>query len=74
MIKGVDRDKCITISKIAVSLGICTAMTAEVVGVCVRTGILHLVLKKNLSMTNFDQCTDADVKSHREVVLFSIWK
>ena len=29
--------------QIAVPLGICTAMTAEVVGACVLTGILDLV-------------------------------
>ena len=40
VIKGVDRDRWITISKIAVPVGLCTAMAAEVMGACVLTGIL----------------------------------
>ena len=46
VIKGVDRNKWITVSKIAVPLGICTALTAEVAGVCVLAGILVFVLSK----------------------------
>ena len=42
-IKGVDRDSWVTISKIAVLLKACTAMAAEVMGVCVLTEILDLV-------------------------------
>ena len=64
VIKGADKDKWITISKIAVFWCTCTVMTAEVVGVCVLTGILDLVLGKNHSMKNIDQCIDAFVKSH----------
>ena len=41
-----DRDKWITISKIAVLLKVCTAMAAEVVGAGVLTGISDLVLGK----------------------------
>ena len=46
------------------ALGIGTAMTAEVVDVCVLTGILDLVLNKNLSMKNISQCIDAVIRNH----------
>ena len=55
-------DKRVAISKIAVPLGIGTAMIAEVVGVCVLTGILDLVLNNNLSVKNFHQCIDAIIR------------
>ena len=45
-IKAVDKDKRITISRIAVPLKMCTAMAAEVAGARVLTGILDLVLGK----------------------------
>ena len=64
VIKGVHRNKRITFSKIAVHLGIGTAMTAEVVGVCVFTGILDLVLTKFLKMKNVNQCIDAIIRNH----------
>ena len=38
VIKGVDRDKWITISEMAVPLKACTAMAAEVMGASVPTG------------------------------------
>ena len=53
VIEGVDWEKWITTSKIAVPLGTGTAMAAEVVGVCVLTGILVLVLQNSLSAKNF---------------------
>ena len=49
-IKGVDRKKWIAISKIAVPLGIGTARTADVVGVCVLTGIMDFVLNNLASV------------------------
>ena len=52
VVEGVDTNKWITISKIAVPLGIGTAMTAEMVGLCVLTCILDFVLNKSLSMKN----------------------
>ena len=64
VIKGPDKKKWITISKIAVSLGTRTAMTAEVVGVCDLTGIQDIVFGKNLSMENISQCIDVILKSH----------
>ena len=63
VIKGGDRDKWITISEIGY-LGTCTAMTAELVGVCILTGILDLVLSRNFCTKNISQCIDAIVKSH----------
>ena len=55
MIKGVDRKKWVTISKIAVPLKVSAAMAAEVVGVCVLTGVFDLILWKNLSEQNINQ-------------------
>ena len=40
VIKGVDRERWVAISKIAVPLKVGSAMAAEVAGVCVLTGIL----------------------------------
>ena len=57
VIKGVDRDKWITISKIAVLLKVCTAMAADVVGARVLTGILDLVLGKTISMDTINRCS-----------------
>ena len=64
VVKGVDRSKWITISKVAVPLGIGTAMAAEVMGAGVLTGILDLVLHKSLSVKNISQCIDAMVKKY----------
>ena len=64
VIKGVDKDKWISISKIAGPSRMCTAMAAEVVDVCVLTGILDLVLGKNISVKANNQCIDAVIKSH----------
>ena len=58
VIKGVDRDKWITISTLAVPLRMCTAM-AEVVGASVLTGIMDLVLRKNIGKKASNQCIDA---------------
>ena len=49
MIKVVDRDKWITISKIAVFLRMCTVMDSEVVGVSVLLGFLDLVRRQPLA-------------------------
>ena len=64
VIKGLDGDKRITISKIAAPLRMCTAMAAEVASVCVFTGILDFVLGTNLSMKAINQCIDAVIKIH----------
>ena len=49
VIKGVDREKWVTISQIAVPLKVGAAM-AEIAGVCVLTSILDLILCKCLSV------------------------
>ena len=54
VIKGADT--WITNSKLAVLPGIGTAMAAEVMGVCVLTSILDLVLHKSLNIKNINQC------------------
>ena len=49
VIKGGDRDKWITISKVAVPMGVGTALAAEVMGVCVCScGNIDLVFHKSL--------------------------
>ena len=58
----VDRDKWITISKIAVPLKACTAMATKVVGASVLTGISDLVLEKAISMEAINQCVDDIIK------------
>ena len=56
LIKGVDRDRWITISRIAEPLKACTAMAAEVVGVSVLlSGTLDLVLVKTISLEAINQ-------------------
>ena len=51
VIKGVDRDNWVTISRIAVPLSAGTAMAAEGMGVCVPTEILDLVF-------NMSECSE----------------
>ena len=46
VIKGVDKDRWVTIGKIAVPLKVSTAMTSEVMGVCVFTEFFDLVFNK----------------------------
>ena len=48
VIEGVDRERWVTISQIAVPLNVGTAMAAEMMGVCVLTGILDLFCYKCL--------------------------
>ena len=52
VIRGVVKE-WITVSKIAVPLGIGTAMAAEVMGICVLTSILALVVHKSLSVKKY---------------------
>ena len=54
VIKGVDRERWVTISRSAVPLKVGTAV-AEVAGVCVLTGILDLVLN-NFCVQSVNQC------------------
>ena len=42
-IKGADRDKWITISMVAVPLGMRSALSAEVVGACILADVLGLI-------------------------------
>ena len=69
-IKGIDRDKWITVSNIALPLGVGVAMAAEVMGVCVLTGILDLVLHKSLGVTYVHQCIDKKPSKIVHVFLF----
>ena len=55
MIKGVDREKWVTVNKIPVLLKVTAAMAAEAVGVCVFTGVLDLILCKSLNVQNINQ-------------------
>ena len=49
-VKAVDREKWITISKIAVPLKVLTAMAAEVAGNSMFTGVPDLLLDKKFNM------------------------
>ena len=51
VMEGVDREKWITLRKIAVPLTTCTAMAAEIVGASVLTGILELFFGKSVWTT-----------------------
>ena len=42
VIKGIDKERWVTINKIAIPLEAGTAMAAEIAGVCVLTSILDL--------------------------------
>ena len=55
VIKGADREKWVTTSKIAVPLKVGAAMAAEVIQVRVLTSVLDLILCKSLSVQNIDQ-------------------
>ena len=58
VIKGADRDKWVTISKVAVPLRVGTAMAAEVLGVCVLKEIFDLVFHKCLNIQNMNRYID----------------
>ena len=62
VIRCVDQDKWITHSKIAVLLKACTAMAAEVGGVCVQMGILDFIPRKTINVNN-NRCIDEMMKS-----------
>ena len=63
IIKGVHRDRWITIGKIAVPLGSGTAKAAEVMGAHVLTSILDLVPHECLSVKHVKQYVDAILKN-----------
>ena len=58
VIKGFAREEWVTNSKIAVPHKVETAMAAEMMGVCVRTGTLDLIFNKCLCVPNVDKCID----------------
>ena len=58
VIKGVDKDRWVTISRIAVPLKAGAAMAAEVTGVWVLTEILDLVFTKCLGVQIINRCLD----------------
>ena len=62
VIKGVDRERWVTISRIAVPLKVGTAIAAETMGVCMPTGILDLVFHKCLCGQITDMCIDTSMK------------
>ena len=55
VIKGVDREKWVTITKIALPLKASAAMAAEILGVCVLTSVLDLIFCKSSSVQNINQ-------------------
>ena len=44
-------------------MGVGTAMTVEVMGVCVLSEIFNLVIHKSLSVQNMNQCIDTLLKN-----------
>ena len=56
VIKGFDRERWVTNSKIVVPLKVGTAVAAEVAGVCVLTGILDLIFCKCLCAQSVNEC------------------
>ena len=56
VILGVDKEKWVTISKIALPLRECTDMAVEMTGVCLLMGVLNLILNKNLNVGNVNRC------------------
>ena len=61
--KGVDRERWVTISKIAVLRKVGAATAAEMMGVCVLTGFLDLVFHKCLCGQNINHCVDTIMKT-----------
>ena len=59
VIIGADRDKWVTVSKVAVFVSVGTAMAVEVMGVCVLTETLDLVFANSLSVQNINRCIGA---------------
>ena len=62
VIKEVDRERWVTISRSAVPLKVGTAMEAEMMGVCVLTGILDLIFHKCLCVQNTSRCIGTILK------------
>ena len=56
--KGCAREEWVTITTIAVPSSVRTAMAADMIGVCVLTGILDLMFNKSLCVLNIDKCID----------------
>ena len=56
--KGCAREEWVTITKNAVPSKVRTAKTAEMMGVCVLTGILDLMFNQCPCVLNIDKCID----------------
>ena len=54
--KGVDREKWVTISTIAIPLKVGTVMASEIAGVCVLTCIIDLIFCTCLGVKNVNLC------------------
>ena len=67
VINVVDRDKWVTISKIALPLKACITMTAEVVGASVLTVLLDLVLGEALSVNTIQPVYRRHHKVHLRI-------
>ena len=56
VIKGFNRERWVTITKIAIPLKVGTAMAAEVAGVCVLKSIFDLIFCECWCVQNVNQC------------------
>ena len=63
VIKGVHRERWVTISKIAIPLKVGAAMAAEIAGACVLTGIIDRIFCKCLSVKNVNLCINRKLDS-----------
>ena len=52
VVKGVDKENWVTIRKIALRLRECTAMAAEMTGVCLLMGVIDLIWSTDLHVNN----------------------
>ena len=65
VIKGVDRERWVTRRRSGGLLKVGTAMAAEMIGVCVLTGILDLVFHMCLCVQNINHCINTNMKKQQ---------
>ena len=58
VVKGVDKENWVTISKIELPLRVHTAMAADMTGECLLIGVLNLILNRNLNVGSINRCID----------------
>ena len=69
VIKGADGDRWITVSKILVPLGVCSALSAEVSEACILANVLDLIFRRNFCIENIDLCIDDIIRRQKTNIL-----